>query len=289
MAFFRPFRNLVGLSPEKLDLLVSLLGNLKDRGGKLHNRLLRYLLDGGDDSVLGDLAAETEAAQALRLQCGAKPGYIVSRGGESSWGTFLQTIEPLACRFYLRLGKAFEAAASRLPAACFFCEPWFDGARWLEILLQEATRTSARVWSSQERRTGISGRLIEEMLKADGRSVDAFVTAAFRATQKDWTIAKVRNVVLSVACLGESYAAHRELIVPFLRQGTAQTRLIAVENLTHFPGRERLPRLCHLFLLAGDHTSADLYRAPAPVDLFNANVQFEELPQELDMRRGVER
>ena len=93
------------------------------------------------------------------------------------------------------------------------------------------------MWSSEERKTAISGPLIEEMLKADGRSVNAFVTAPFRATEKGWGIARVRDVVLAVADLGKTYAAHRDLLAGYLRQGNGQTRLVAVQNLT----RSRTP------------------------------------------------
>ena len=175
-----------------------------------------------------------DAADALKLRC---TGHFFGYGDELSRATFLQTLDPVDCRFYLRLGKVFEASARNLPANRFFWTPYFEDALWLEILLQEGTRISANVWSSEERKTAISGPLIEEMLKADGRSVNAFVTAPFRATEKGWGIARVRDVVLAVADLGKTYAAHRDLLAGYLRQGNGQTRLVAVQNLT----RSRTP------------------------------------------------
>ena len=229
MFFFKSVRNQVGLSQQKFDQLLALFGNLRDFGRKLHDNSLRYVLDDGPDAVLGDLAAVSDAAGALHLRCSVQYGPV---GGKLFWDAFLETIEPVDCRFYLRLGKVFEAAARRLPADRFFCEYWFDGARWLEILLQESTRTAANVWSSEERKTAISGPLIEAMLKADGRTVNAFVTAAFREPRKrNWGDTKMRGVVLAIADLGKTYAAHRDLLTEYLRQGAAHTRLIAVENL----------------------------------------------------------
>jgi predicted amidohydrolase len=203
-----PLRNEVGLSQEKLNLLLALLRNLQDFGGKLHDRVLRYVLDGSDESVLGDLAAAHDVAHALHLGCSTESGVI---GDGIRWGAFLATIEPIDCRFYLRLGKIFEAAFKRLPANRFFCEPWFDNALWLEILLQEGTQTHARCWSSRERKTAVSGPLIEEMLKADGRSVNAFVTAAFRGTKKKWENTKMREMVLAVADPGKVQGVHHKV------------------------------------------------------------------------------
>ena len=74
---------------------------------------------------------------------------------EPHWGNFLEVIDSVDPQFYLRLGKVFEAAARNVPTGRFFCQFWFDGAVWLEILLQETTRSGAR-WSSVERTSGVS-------------------------------------------------------------------------------------------------------------------------------------
>ena len=209
---------------------------LKGFGGNVFDGAVRYVLDGADEAVLSGLACQADAANALGLQCSSEHGLRVDR---CPWSDFLETIEPVDCRFYLRLGKLFAAAAQRLPAYRFFCECWFNNGLWLEILLQEGTETHARCWSSRERKTAISGPLIEDMLRADGRSPDAFVVSAFRATERRWENTKLRDMVLRITNIGKTYAAHRDLLAAFLRQGTAQTRLIAVENLTR---KARLPR-----------------------------------------------
>jgi hypothetical protein len=229
MAQSNLYHNRVGLSNENLDLLLSLFGGLKEINGDLHDRAMRYVLDGADDAVLVELAGTRKVSRALGLRCSEAHG--LHSGDDVAWSTFLETIEPIDCRFYLRLGKVFEASAKRLPANRFFCENWLEDARWLEILLQEATRTTANCWSPNERQTVISGPLIEAMLKADGRTVDAFVTAPFRATDKKWETAKARDMLLAVADLGQTFAAQRDLLSGYLRQGTASARLIAIENL----------------------------------------------------------
>ena len=224
------FENKVGLSNGKLEELQTLFRPLNDFGGDLHDRLLRYVVDGVEDDVaLGELAGRKDAADALGLGCASQFGITAIK---EKWGNFLYPIEQVDPRFYLRLGKVFEAAARSVPADRFFCQTEFDNALWLEILLQEATRTHAHTWSSEERLTAISGELIEAMLSADRRDTTPFITAPFRqpARTNHWHN-KMRNMVLRVAGLGMTYARHRDLIVPFLNEGTADSRLVAVENL----------------------------------------------------------
>src|SRR5262245_62037033 len=167
-ALFMPashYRNLVGLS-ERLEPLLKAMASL-ELDASLRERLLAYLLDGTEESALEDLAALQDAAARLQLACSSEFSSVT---GSQVWPNFLKVIEPVDCHFYLRLGKMFEAAARRLPADRFFCEFWFDNALWLEILLQEATLTYARVWSNRERSCALDSRLIEEMLRASGKN-----------------------------------------------------------------------------------------------------------------------
>ncbi|PWT80048.1 MAG: hypothetical protein C5B58_12390, partial [Acidobacteria bacterium] len=233
VAWFKKSHNRVGLSAQRLEeLQIRLSAKLGDFGGGLPDRVLRYLIDDEDDSVLSDLAAKQDAAHALGLNC-AYPGFSGVHRQGADWSEFLETIEPVEPRFYLRLGKVFEAAARTLPADRFFCQPWFDGALWLELLLQEATRIIPGVYSSAERKTAISGALVESLLAAEGRSVEPFVTSPFRAppAKYHWDQNRMRMMVLSVANIGETFAKHRDLLAPFLTEGSAESRLMAVENL----------------------------------------------------------
>ena len=53
------------------------------------------------------------------------------------------------------------------------------------------------------------------MLKADGRSTEHFIRSAFDEAGKKWDMYKVRHMILGVKDLGQSYAAHRELVAHF--------------------------------------------------------------------------
>jgi HEAT repeat protein len=229
-ALFMPsshYRNLVGLS-ERLEPLLKAMASF-ELEGNLRQRLLVYLLDGTEESALEDLAALEDAAARLHLACSSQYSSVI---GQPVWPDFLKVIEPVDCRFYLRLGKMFEAAARRLPADRFFCEFWFDNALWLEILLQEATLTYARVWSNRERTCALDSRLIEEMLRASGKNPHTVLQAPFRADAKRWENKQMQEMVLRVAGIGKAFAEHRDLIAPHLAEGSAASRLQAVENLS---------------------------------------------------------
>src|SRR5262249_17575924 len=47
-----------------------------------------------------------------------------------------------------------------------------------------------------------------------------------------WGQSQMREMVLRAVDLGKTMALHRELILPFLREGSAESRLVAVENLS---------------------------------------------------------
>ena len=75
MALLAPFKNKVGLSKPRLKLLLAMFRNIKDFRGKLHDRLLRYVLDGAeDDAALAELAGKPDAAHALSLRCSQQYG-----------------------------------------------------------------------------------------------------------------------------------------------------------------------------------------------------------------------
>ncbi len=105
----KPYRNVVRLSQAKLDELLKNFEKLKELGEELHDRVVKYVLDGEDEAVLGELAEKTDAAQALSLLCGSQT-FIGS--SKDPWCEFLTVLEPVECRLYLRLGKVFYSAAA---------------------------------------------------------------------------------------------------------------------------------------------------------------------------------
>jgi HEAT repeat protein len=230
MWFKKPYRNVVGLSKTKLEELLENLEKLKEFGGDIFDRVVRYVLDGEDEAILSELAVKAEAPARLQLLAAAHYG---AGGRKAPWGSFFRSVELVDCRFYLRLAKVLEAAVRSLPANQFFCQNQLDNNLWLELLLQESTGICAQVWTSAPPIPACPAEMIKEMLKADGRSIDYFVTAAFRPGGDKWNSAQARNMLLAIRDLGECYATHRELIIPFLREGSASSRLIAVENLAH--------------------------------------------------------
>ena len=178
--------------------------------------------------MLGELAGKTDAAGNLGLVSVRWHGRQAS---QANWNVFFSSIEPVDHHFYLRLGKVFEAAATSLPADRFFCQQWFDNARWLELLLQSATGRSVEVYGGQQTTTAITATLIEQMLKADGRTIEPFISAAFKDSGKKWGDGKARGIVLAVANIGKTIADHHDLLAEYFLSGPAASREIAVENL----------------------------------------------------------
>ncbi len=225
-----PVENKTGLSAKKLEEFCKLFAPLKNLGEDLHDRLAKYVVDGVDDeAALAELARHADAATTLNLQSAHAYGTALVHG---NWGDFLSPIEPVEPAFYLRLAKVLEAAARKLPPDRFVCQADFEQALWLEILLQEGTRTTAHHYTTAPRITAITGELIAAMLKADGREAGPFVTAPFKLPNGPmWDRTRIRDLVTSVAEIGSLWARHRELIVPFLMAGKSDQRLFAVECL----------------------------------------------------------
>ena len=226
-------RNSVGLSPDNLALLKLVLVKLNEDDAELHNRLLRYLLDGEDESTLMELARLPKSAERLRLGC-ATP-YGGGHHGALSWRSFFRDVTVQDHRFFRRIANAFEAAARHLPASHFHCQDQLENDRGLEILLQEATN-SGNVSSNNTQKSGVSADLIVEMLAAENRTPDKFLTAALRADLR-WQGSRVRDLFVNIVGLGTHYANHHDLIAPFLMTGAAESRCNAVEIL----GRTQTP------------------------------------------------
>ncbi len=262
------FRNVVGLSPERVAFLQEHVGKLQGLGSDLPGRVLRYVLDGDDDACLADLARRPDAAEALSIwppedmermrQVAAQYGQPIQLStdliiGRSPWTTLFDPIEAIDCHFYLRLGKMFEAAVAKLTVA-WACRQYSTLIPpWMELLVFMGARDRTRLWGSGTWTT-ITGPLIVEMLRADGQSAEAFITTPFQIVQGKqspmaalgkWMQMALRRSLLSLPEMGKVFAAHREVIVGFLRDGTSQSRLIAVENLlqTHTPAEPFLVEL----------------------------------------------
>jgi HEAT repeat protein len=217
----------VKLSADQFQELDKRIRKLPTLGCELPDRVLSYLLDGQDDSVLGDLATIESAPTWLDLMCSRE-----HNPHHKHWRDFLATLDSVDPGFLLRLGKVFEAAAHKVPANHFIGQAWFAGALWLEILLHEATGRQARAWAGQGMK--ISGRMVVEMLRADGRDPTVILTAPFGSPRHshDYEFSWMRDLMLDLAALGETLAEHRDLIAPFITTGSAESRLRAVENLT---------------------------------------------------------
>ncbi|MCI0361299.1 MAG: hypothetical protein L0211_22685, partial [Planctomycetaceae bacterium] len=229
MAFSMQLTNALGLSPHDLTKLENILEKLRKDDAELHDRLVIYLVDGGDDAVLKELPKVAGGPEKLCLGCASQ--YGGSQYGPISWFTFLRDLEIKDTQFYLRLARAFAAVAKHLPADRFFCQQHLGGDRGVEILLQEATKTSIGMSSSDPRACKLPAETVLAMLAAEGCSAESLVKAPFIGNASNWQDMKVRQMILSLADMGKVFVNHRELVAPLVAAGHAEKRVMAVENL----------------------------------------------------------
>lgn len=219
-------RNDVALTPDDLNLLKLILSKLHEEDAEVHDRFLCYLLDGAEEDVLIDLPKAVRPANKLRL------GYSDRSGGNNaslSWQRFFRDVQNLTLPFVRRLTRAFAAIAPTIPASHFRYQTELDQDRGLEILLVETTANQS-YYSGQQEVGKLTAELILEMLAAEHRSSEPFLTAPFNVPSGYMgTMAKA--VFLGIAGLGKVYAARHDLVAPFLKSGAAEKRVNALETL----------------------------------------------------------
>jgi len=221
-------QNLVGLVREELELLRLTLQELHAAEPELGQRLIVYLLDGRDSAVLDDLSQLPNIARLLRLT-------FMSPRDESaemapSWRRFLERLKTRNPLLLLRLGKMLEAAIRNLPPAVLFCQQQLDNNRWLEMLLQEATRSIAISMVMTTTETPLSANEVIQMLAAAERTPAAFITAPFRPDTQ-WNSSVMRSMIVSLDGIGTEWARFAQYIRPLLLEGGGESRLRALETL----------------------------------------------------------
>jgi hypothetical protein len=140
------------------------------------SRLISFLADGADTSILAELAALKQAGHLLRLRIAAP---LVPAEADSARNRFFLSAPAFPPQFFVRLGKIYEAASRPFLShmARVFGDPALD---WLQLLLIEATQLTLDTWPRRCRPCPIlNAALIEAMLAADGHPPDLLVRAAF--------------------------------------------------------------------------------------------------------------
>ena len=215
MSSSKPYRNVVGLSQAKLEELLKNFEKLKDFGVELHDRVVRYVLDGDDEACWASWRARPTRRSGLGLICVRWLGP--------------RTIRPI--------GENFLASSSRSITASIFawarsskplqkrCGPTGSSANvvrktlWLEILLQEATgRTRAGVWRTAKNHSHI--RLIDRG-NAEGRWPHDRALHNYRVQSggKKRGDGKARGIVLAVTNVGMMIRGPPRLLAAYLLNG----------------------------------------------------------------------
>lgn len=222
-----PIKNAIGLSEENLTKLKLVLVKLNEQDAELHDRLIRYLVDGEDESVLTALAKAHNVAADIRLGCAQQ--YFTNRRDAISWRTFFRDVQVTDANFFRRIVSSFAAATHHLPPDNFHCQQQLGNDRGLEVLLQEAINTIDER-PDRANKHCVTVELVGDLLAVENKTIDALLAMPFQG-ETGWELGYVRNLVLGIRGIGSHFAARRELIVPFLISGTAEKRVQAVENL----------------------------------------------------------
>ncbi|MFO0902143.1 MAG: DUF4132 domain-containing protein [Pirellulales bacterium] len=221
-------QNLAGLQRDEVEALQVTLQEVHAADADLGRRLTVYLLDGREPSALEDLSQLPEVARRMRL------AFVTLHCEQDDmtpcWRRFLRQLQTRNIPFLLRLARMLEAAVSALPPAVLFCQSQLDHNRWLEMLLQEATRTTAISPAMTTRDAPIAAREIVQMLAADERTPAAFITAAFRP-ETQWNSSVLRAMILSLPGMADEWRRFAHYVKPLLKEGAPELRLRAVETL----------------------------------------------------------
>lgn len=216
------YRNPAGLTADSISLLEKVVGKLREQDAKVADELVSYIVAGDPEQVLGKLA---KFPGHLRL------GSWVYGGGDGlCWQNFFRQLTGDVISVYRRVRQVFEVEARHNKDVGFFCKQLLNNDRGLELILQEATHTSPRVWSSGRKSYGIPLPIVSDLFTVDGAAADDLLTAPFRVP-KGGNSSAVRQVLCEIGDIGQEFARRRDLIAPFLLTGGADERVAALENL----------------------------------------------------------
>ncbi len=185
----KPWQNKVGLEGRTLELLVEDLGALEKVDSDLSAATLRYVLDGEGEEILDQLAVTPGVSAALKLD---SPVRGVPREGITPRSLFFERVRCADPRFFIRLGKTFEAASrhkasnpinkypqfANLSGRRTFGDPRLD---WLEILLFEASQLNPHSWPRTCKPcAALNAALLEAILEIEGHPPTLLVRTAFQ-------------------------------------------------------------------------------------------------------------
>lgn len=202
---------------------------LESLSAELASAVVRYLVDGGANSVLLELAGKPEAAAKLGIQApGIQLGWSETRGFFHTRSELLILVRTSDKEVLQRLGEIY--AAIRQPHAAFPSTSLLkDWPHWLRALIAELTLTHDREHSTQW-----SLSLVESLLQLANLPSDAMVSAGLdREFQSHvspgWGIHDWHK---SLTDWGPYYSKYPETVRSILLASNTEARIFALDTLS---------------------------------------------------------
>ncbi len=210
----------------------------------LPDRLVRYVTEGYDESVLSALASTPNAAELL--------GMDFSYGGLPppsrqtplpTWDALLQHPAEVPVLVLLRFAKVMSAAlgpgnlivhVAGRGAVVYQAVSALQSLSpppWLELMVRLGAKPEHAPGIVPVHKNRLSAEVIERMLQADGHSPGIIYHKTFRTKRYDYDSMQVMSLVGGLAGFGERIAIRPELVTGALRDSSAVKRALAVETL----------------------------------------------------------
>ncbi len=235
----KPWQNKVGLDDESISSLEDDFGVLEQLDPELPAAVLRYLLDGDDESALARLTATPSAGLVLGL---LRSFTNPKAHDPAARNKFFENVRCADPSFFVRLGKTYAAAANAKVAAT----PGFHGVaiapqtsafgdpklNWLDHLLIQGTGLSVNTYPPKCRPcAAFSADLIEAMLQLEGHGSEVMIRAAFQPQLAQFGSPLFDKVFSTLNGLPESAVRHKEIIVQILDHPDFKQRVHTLEMI----------------------------------------------------------
>ena len=222
---------------------------LEDVNPSLPERLVRYVVEGYDDSVLSALALTPNAAVLLGVDLSYAGLPPPSRQTPvPAWDLLIEQHAEVPVPVLLRFAKVISAALGPGNLIYYVSGKAFvhlgvsvlrslNPPPWLELMVRLGARPVYAPSMFPVHKNRLSAELIERMLQADGHSPEIIYQKTFPTESHDYQSMLVVSLVGGLAGFGERIAERRELVTNALREGSAVKRALAIETL----GRLSIP------------------------------------------------
>jgi hypothetical protein len=193
-------------------------------------RALRFVHEGGDASILLDLAAYGGGGAVLKLRC-LDRRIIDLRGAATVRDKLLSAFGPEHAPAVLRLAQVYEAASRNEPRTLTL--GWLGAPSWLEVLLREVVGQEIH-YVQKERSFALPIALLERMLALDEADPSLPVRGALLADPHDWQQQAWRECLVGLRGLPEAVERHPDAVRAALG-APAAVKARALELLHRLP------------------------------------------------------